>query len=311
MLFGSTPNEPVAGKRVLITGGSSGIGLATAQRLGRGGARIALLARGEEALAQAADRVPGCDHVFAADAGDPEQIGAAVDAAADRLGGLDAVVAGAAALSYGPFLELEREDYERVISSTFLAGVHTAYASIPHLERTRGTLVLIASIAARIPVPWLTAYAASKHGLRGFARSLTCELDALDVPVRVALVNPGPVNTPIWRRAHTPDGRLPPEVTGAYRPEDAAAEIELAIQGRGPMERTVGGLMALWAAVDAVIPNTALKATAAVAGLGWRNREKRPPQEEDGLRQPLTEANVGGGLTSRPSLLTRLRTLGL
>jgi len=311
MLFGFKPSEPIAGKRVLITGGSSGIGLATAERLGLSGARTALLARGEEALLQAAERVPGCDGVFVADAGDFEQLSAAVDEAASRLGGLDAIVAGAAALAYGPFLELTREDCERVISSTLLSGVNTAYAGIPHLTSSGGTLVFVASVAGRIPVPWLSAYAASKHGLRGFARSLACELHALRVPVRVALVNPGPIDTPIWRRARTPDRRLPPEVTGAYRAEDVAAEIELSIRGQGPMERTVGGLMAAWEMIDALMPNSALKATAALARLGWRDREQRPPQDEDGLRQPLTEAHLSGGLRSRPSLLTRLRTLGL
>ncbi len=309
MLFRTSDRDPIAGMRVLITGGSSGIGLATAERLASRGARIALLARGEEGLVKAAAKVATCEGVFVADAGKLEQLTAAVDAATERLGGLDVVVSGAAALAYGPFLELSPEDYERVISSTFLSGVNTAYASIPHLARSEGALVFIASIAGRIPVPWLTAYAASKHGLRGFARSLTCELKALDVPVRVALINPGPVDTPIWRRMHTPDGRMPPAVTGAYKPQDVAAEVELAIRGRGAMERTVGGLMAVWATIDAVMPNTALRATAAVSRLGWRKREERPPQHSDGLSEPLAEAHRSGGLVSRPSLLTRLRTL--
>ena len=301
--------QSLADKRVLITGGSSGIGLACAQRLGRAGARTVLVARGQEGLNDALSQVPNCVGVFAADAGVPEQIGEAVRFAAERLDGIDVVVAAAAALSYGPFMELSMEDYTRTISSTLLSGVNTTYAVLPELARSHGTLVIVASVAGRVPVPWLAAYSAAKHGLRGFTRALACELRALDVPVRLALVNPGPVDTPIWPRARTPDGRLPPLLDGPYRAADVAAEIELAIRGRGPMERSVGGLMALWERFDALLPNLSVRVTGTLAGLGWRNRDQHPRQESDGLTQPTTRARVSAGLRSRPSLLTKLRTI--
>jgi NAD(P)-dependent dehydrogenase (short-subunit alcohol dehydrogenase family) len=292
---------------LLITGGSSGIGLATAGRLAHRGASIALAARGEEALARASATLPGQPPYIAADLSDPAQAQRAADEAASRLGGLDAVVAAAAAAAYGPFVEMRVQDYRAVLESTLLSAVHVAHAALPHLARSAGTIVFVGSVAARVPVPWLAAYASAKHGVRGFSRSLACELDALGVPVRVALVNPGPVDTPFWRRVRTPDGRLPPKLVGAYRPEDVAAEVERALRGRRSHERTVGGLMAAWELIDGAAPNSALRAISPFVRLGWRNRERRPASEEDALAEPLSEAKRSGGLASRPSLLTKLR----
>jgi NAD(P)-dependent dehydrogenase (short-subunit alcohol dehydrogenase family) len=160
-----------------------------------------------------------------ADVGDAVELEAAVTEAAELFGGLDAVIANAGAATYGPFTESSVEDYEQTIRTTLLGMINTAHAALPHLERTHGRLVVVGSVAGRLPTPWLSAYAAAKHGVRGFVRSLDGELSALDIPVELALVAPGPVDTPLWRRARTPDGRLPPELHGAYDADDVAAEV--------------------------------------------------------------------------------------
>jgi NAD(P)-dependent dehydrogenase (short-subunit alcohol dehydrogenase family) len=294
--------------RVLITGGSSGIGLATARRLTEAGARVVLLARGEEGLRSAADALPGRAPTIAADVGDAVAMRAAAAEAADLLGGLDAVVADAAAAAYGPFVDMEPDDYLRTIRTALVGVVNTAHASLPHLRDGGGTLVVVGSIAGRVATPWLAPYSAAKHGVRGFARSLETELRALDVPVRVALVAPGPVDTPFWRRARSTDERLPPRVHGAYQPEDVALEVVHALE-RPRLERTVGGLMKLWAAADAVAPSLVARATASVARLGWRRRGQQPFSPEDALRDPAAKAEVRGGLPSRRSALVAVRDL--
>lgn len=295
------------GLRVLITGGSSGIGLTAARQLGEAGARVALLARGEEGLAEAAQQVPHCAGVVVADVSHAEDAHRAVDEAAALLGGLDAIVAGAGAGAYGPFAEMEPDDYLRTINITLLGMVNTAHAALTHLEATRGTLVVIGSVAGRTPVPWLASYAAAKHGVRGFVRSLDAELRAQRRPVSLALIAPGPVDTPFWRRARTPDGRLPPEIRGAYRPEDVAAEILRALASPGRLERTVGGLMLPALLLDALIPNLLQRPLGVAARLGWRARAGQQPSSDDGLAQPTTVARAGGGLLSRPSILGKLR----
>lgn len=297
---------PVAGRRVLVTGGSSGIGLACARRLIGGGARVVLLARGEDALEHARVELGGAPLTVAADVADPTAMRRALSEAATRLGGLDVVVAAAAAAVYGPFADAGPADYERTVRTTLLGVLNTARAALPHLDHEGGTLIVVGSIAGRVPVPWLAAYAAAKHGVRGFARTLDAELRALGSPVRVALVAPGPVDTPFWERTRTTDQRLPPRLGGVYRPGDVAREVERALRRPRP-ERSVGGLMAVWAFADAVLPNLAVAATGRVARLGWRRRQARPLSPDDALQTPAGPSSVEGGLRSRPSLLVAAR----
>jgi hypothetical protein len=99
-----------------------------------------------------------------------------------------------------------------------------------------------------------------------------------------------------------------PRVLGAYRPEDVAREEARALTS-APTERTVGGLMASWALVDAIAPNTALRVLGPFAKLWWRMRDKRPVNHSDSLTQPLTRARQRIGFRTRPSVLVKLRDL--
>jgi NAD(P)-dependent dehydrogenase (short-subunit alcohol dehydrogenase family) len=299
--------DRLRGKRVLITGGSSGIGIACAQLLSERGARVFLLARGGEGLAKAARTAPGVAGWAYADVADVEQLRPAIAEATAVLGGLDVVVAAAGAAVYGPFLQAAPEDYGRTLATTLVGVLNTSHVTLPELERTGGVLVVVGSIAGRVPAPWLASYAAAKHGVRGFVRSLSCELRARRSSARVALIAPGPVDTPFWRRAHTTDRRLPPRLRGAYRPEEVAEEVLNAICSPGRTERTVGGLMATWAVLDGLAPNLVVRAMGPAARLGWRARESRPISDQDGLHGVNHDTELSGGLTSRPSVLTKLR----
>lgn len=299
--------QPIAGRRVLITGGSSGIGLACARRLTAGGARVVLLARGEEGLREAAAALDRAPPTIAADVTDADAMRVALARAAELLGGVDVVVADAAGAAYGPFTGMTVDDYRRTIDVALLGMLNTTHAALPHLERSAGTLVVVGSIAGRVPTPWLAAYTAAKHGVRGFVRALAVELRAQRSPVRLALVAPGPVDTPFWARARTVDRRLPPRLYGIYRPEDVAREVTRAI-GSPRTERTVGGLVALCALVDAVAPNATVRLLGPIARAGWRKRDTRPHDCGDALTEPAARAELRSGtLASRPSVLVKLR----
>ena len=213
------------GRRILITGASTGVGLAAVERFARAGADLALVARGEVALQQAAAvaREHGVQaHVLPADIADRQAATAAVEAASAALGGLDAVVSNAAAVSFGHFLEVAPEDFDRAVAVTFTGAVNVIRAALPALRASRGVVVATSSIMARMPLPAFSSYAASKHALRGFLGTLAIEEREQRSGVRVAMVSPGPVDTPIYARATSATGLRPAVLPDAYHPGEVA-----------------------------------------------------------------------------------------
>lgn len=221
--------------RILVTGASSGIGAATARRLARRGDELVLVARGREGL----ERIAGeTGATFAlADVTDRE----ALDAAFDEAGPLDAVVVNAGAGAYGPFTAMAPEDVDRTIEVTLIGAANTIRAAVARDVRT---VVVVCSVAGRQPMPLAAAYSAAKHGLRGLVESLRLELRALGSPVRLAMVHPGPVDTPFWVNVTPADGRMPPRMPSwvADDPDRIAAAIVRALERPRP-ERVVGWTM--------------------------------------------------------------------
>lgn len=244
---GSSPaagRRPIAGQRILITGATSGIGLAAAEALARDGARIALLARGEAGLdlAKARLREVGAAEALtvAADVSDRESIEEAVEAVAAEMGGLDTVISGAAAIAFGPFAETDSEDFDATVATVFNGAVNTIRAALPHLERSQGAIVAVGSIAAKMPLPGFSAYTASKHALAGFLDTLRVELDDARSSVTVSLVNPGAVDTPLWDNLESSTGLLPPVPPASYSPETVAEAIVEIVEE--PRDETIVGI---------------------------------------------------------------------
>src|SRR4051812_24864981 len=182
----------MSGRRVLLTGASSGIGRATAERLARAGAELVLVARdrgGLEEVAAVAEEHGARAHVLVADLGDVAAATGIVDAAVERLGGLDLLVLDARAASFGSLEETPRDDFERPLRVTFHAQADTLREALPHLERSGGVVVAVGSTVSRMPAPMLAAYSASKHALRGLLGAVRMELRERDSSVRVAMVH--------------------------------------------------------------------------------------------------------------------------
>lgn len=322
---GTPEGEPIAereiaGQCVLITGGSSGIGLAVAEQLTREGAEVALLARNEPGLAAAKKRLAGYGVeavTLAADVTDREALGAAVEEAARKMGGLDVVLTAAAALSFGRFIETDPEDFDGTIETVLGGTVDTIRATLPHLERSRGAVVVIGSIAAHMPLPGMSAYTASKHGLAGFLETVRVELEESGSSVTLSLVNPGAVDTPLWSNLESATGLLPPSppTPTVYSPE-AVAEAVIDVLRHPRNELTVGGLARAQIAFYSHFGSLARRAMRALARLEHTAGDR--PAGEGGLSGGKSQGRIEGGFGGRPSVTTKalgawdgmLRTIG-
>src|SRR4051812_34815068 len=284
------------GRRILLTGASSGVGLATTQRLAREGAELALVARSERGLEQAAElarRHDAVAHVLPADVADRAAVTTAVETAAQTLGGLDVIISNAGAVSFGHFLEVPAEDFDRTVAIAFTGAVNVIRAGLPHLRASRGTLVATSSLMAQLPLPAFSSYAAAKHALRGFLATLEIEEREQRSGVRIAMVSPGPVDTPIYRRASSATGRRPGELPAAHHPDVlASALVDAVLKPRH--DRLVGVVTKLGGLGYTVA--RPLAAPALVFMDRWFRTGGGASEPPGALWQPIPEAQLRDGL---------------
>jgi len=203
-------------RRVLITGGSSGIGAATARAFAASGCRVAVTGRDLVALKEVAGDTGGV-----ALPGDLRELGCAeriVADAAAALGGLDVVVSNAGAGWSGPFTAMTSEEIDDLLDVNLRASAQVARAALEYLRPGAGHLVFVGSIAGLVGVPTEAWYSATKAGLAMLADVLRSELRAEGIAV--TLVTPGVVDTPYFERRNAPYPRQHPrpisaEVVGA------------------------------------------------------------------------------------------------
>lgn len=227
--------DQLDGSVALITGASSGIGMATALELAERGTQVALVARRKDRLGELAERIDqsgGSALAVAADITDAEQAKAAVTRVVNEFGRLDTVVNNAGVMLIGPVEDAPLDEWNRMIAINLQGLLYVTHAAIPHLlraaEGSRGTadIVNVSSTAGRIATPNMAVYNLTKHGVGAFSEALRQEVSARNV--RVTLVEPGPVATELFTH-------IRPEVmptTGEYtllQAEDVAEAIVFAI----------------------------------------------------------------------------------
>lgn len=170
----------LAGKVVLITGGSRGLGLVLAREFLREGARVAICARDEEELDRAADELRRFSPaVFATscDVTEQEEVEEMVKAVRQHFGHIDVLVNNAGIISVGPAEEMTISDYEEAMKTHYWAPLYTMLAVVPEMRmRGDGRIVNISSIGGKISVPHLVPYSASKFALVGLSEGLRAEL---------------------------------------------------------------------------------------------------------------------------------------
>lgn len=229
--------QSLSGRRVLVTGAARGIGAALAEGLALRGARLALVGLEPERLAEVAAHCGEGTFVAECDVSDKEQVSAAIDGAAEALGGLDVVVANAGIATGGPLRVQDMRSWERVIEINLLGVMYTDRAALPHLERSQGYLLNIASAAAAMRGPGMTAYCSAKAGVEALSDCLRLEMQPLGVQVGVAyflfldtdMVRDAEREMPIMERSRS---ELPPLVARTYPLAPAIGEVIAAIEHR-------------------------------------------------------------------------------
>jgi short-subunit dehydrogenase len=197
-----------AGKRVVITGASSGVGAALARSLAREGAAVGLIARRRDRLAEVlADCRSASPEstMWVADLADSRAVGPLALQAWDTLDGIDVLVNNAAIPKRRAVTALEPDEVETVMRVNFFAPMRMILAVLPRmLEREAGMIVNVSSVGGRLGIIHECAYSASKFALCGWSEAMAVDLHGTGVSVK--LIEPGPVDTEIWDQ---PDNDAP------------------------------------------------------------------------------------------------------
>jgi NAD(P)-dependent dehydrogenase (short-subunit alcohol dehydrogenase family) len=212
---------PLAGKVVVVTGATSGIGRATALACSRQGARVMAVGRKDaalESLAEACARWGGEVRSIALDVTEDEAMETIAADSSDAFGRIDAWVNNAAVYAVGRFEQTPPEAFERVLAVNLEAAVRGSRVALAQFRaQGEGVLINVSSMVAGLPGPTVSAYAAAKWGLRGFSLALHAELR--DEPgIDVCVVRPASIDTPIFRQTANYSGRRVKALTPTYPP---------------------------------------------------------------------------------------------
>ena len=208
------------GKKAVVTGGNSGIGLASAKRLAEEGARVLISGRDAKTLASAAAEIGAGTLTVQADLAKLAEIDKLVAFTKEHFGKIDVLFANAGIFKVAPFAATSEATFDEQFSINVKAVYFTVQKMLPLLNEG-ASVILNTSVVSSIGVPNVTAYAATKAAVRSFARTMGAELVARKI--RVNAVAPGPIETPIFARTGLPPASM--------------EQIQKGIKAENPMDR--------------------------------------------------------------------------
>lgn len=229
-------------QNIVVTGGSSGIGLSIAKTFAQLGSHVFLIGRNAERLADARallqEEYPGIKvHTFPADVSQAEEIRAVIQRIGDQYGGIHTLINNAGISARGKLKELDREDLTCAMDVNFFGAVYCTQAAWPFLARAdRGHIGFVSSVAGYIGLIGQSAYSASKFAMTGLAECI--RMEAADDGIGVTVIYPPDTDTPMLRRAEadgSPETRALSEKASLLAPDEVAAKLIDGIQ-RGRFE---------------------------------------------------------------------------
>jgi short-subunit dehydrogenase len=242
---------------IVLTGASSGIGLATAKMAAKRGAKVVLNSRNRDALEEIVDDINSSGGQAACSVGDVSfrrDMETLAEVAIDRFGRVDTWVNNAGLSIYGKLQEVSEEDHRRLFDINFWGVVNGSLAALPHLKRQGGALINVGSEVSDIAIPVQAMYSVTKHAVKGFTDALRMELMEERAPVSVTLVKPASIDTPFTGHAKNYTGKVPTLPSPVYTPDVPAKAILYAAENP-TRDMYAGGASKLFSVINRFAPH--------------------------------------------------------
>jgi NAD(P)-dependent dehydrogenase (short-subunit alcohol dehydrogenase family) len=287
------PNDLV----MVLTGASSGIGMATVLKYAEEGGKIVLAARNKQALEEVAaecEKRGGQAHIVQTDVSKEDEVKHLAEEAVGRFGSIDVWVNNAAVIAFGGYEEIPPEDFRQVLEINLFGYTYGAREAIKQFRKQgRGTLINVSSVAGVVGQPFAVPYSVSKFGVRGLGMSLEQELKT-EKDINICTIMPSTVDTPIYDTGANYTGRkVAPPVAVATANEVADAIIKLS---KNPKKKVFVGNMTLPMRLGKFIfPNLFDRITYYMTVIK-EFKEEGAPKSKGNLYEPNTdEAAISGG----------------
>ena len=300
--------KPISEQVIVITGASSGIGLATARMAAAQGARVVLASRSEETLASVTANInaTGGQAIYVvADVGDREQVQRIAEAAIAHFGGFDTWVNNAGLGIVGRIEDGNETDFRRLFDTNFWGVVNGSLVALPHLKAHGGALINLGSVASDVAFPVQGMYSTTKHAIKGFTDALRIELQAEKAPVSVTLIKPAAINTDFAHHARNYGDREPMLPPPLYAPKEVAHGI-LHAAAHPKRDVYIGGAGRVMSILNRVAPALMDQVSKGLIPMSFRDEAPRRP--EGALHQAGLDGQVDSdhpGMVRQTSFYTR------
>ena len=289
--------KPLKHQVIVITGASSGIGLATAEAAAKRGAKLVLASRSDQTLNKLAERITeagGAAVAVHCDVTQSEQVNSLAERAIDCFGRIDTWINNAGLGIHGRLDEMEIADARQLFEVNLWGVVYGSLAALPHLKANGGALINVGSEVSEASAPLLGIYTASKHAVKGFTDALRIEIEVIDrAPVSITLIQPTAVNTPFPEHSRNYMPQEPKLPSPLIEPE-AVAEAILRAATRPTRSKKVGLKSVLNTTVATLLPGIGDSMAAREAG---RMQYDEPPRNANGILRQSSEAYGTAGRT--------------